>query len=238
MGASRVDATAALVFIDLAGKDGWHVEPLRWEAPIESPGDAPPAVEWVKRETDEPGYVYLSRVRNMSCGLGVARGDRQLGVRRKRGDQELRARTWRLINAPRMGWTYEAAAAMLLEAGLTDVSVLSRKVTGKDSSEWRVRGTLPPDRDTMEIEMVWEGHSRIMFLVATQLRPVNRSNVRKAKGKADEVKLQTSSVHKVTVTDETRDKDQVMADPAAAASEDDKRTANPHGTQEPLNKEQ
>ena len=83
-GLMRVDTASIEALLAASGRAGWFIEPLKWLPEYPPTCRTPPPVRWIPREKEEEGLAYLCRVEAMASKLGLARGDRQLGVRTQR----------------------------------------------------------------------------------------------------------------------------------------------------------
>ena len=139
-GLLRADAGAVPALINASGKGGWFAEPLRWEEPLEAPLAIPPMVVWLVVEDNEWDDDYHKRALSLAGPLGLARGDRQLGVRQERRPSDApRTRTWRIDGAPRE-WQEGELTQVLCAAGFACVEPISKSNRGRKVLWW-VRAT-------------------------------------------------------------------------------------------------
>ncbi|CAK0814131.1 unnamed protein product [Prorocentrum cordatum] len=130
VGLWRVEQSAVAGLLAASGQVDDHghrffVEPMRWEAP--NPG--PCACEYQKRLEDEEWSQYATRIASMAGDLGIARGDRALGIRKPRASTDARTRTWKLKASalPRKTWVVRAAAS-----GELSGFEIEQRVAGED----------------------------------------------------------------------------------------------------------
>ena len=127
----RIEKTALHALLALSGRDAWFVEAMRWDY-----GNVPPCtVNWIKRNQNESGPDYASRVASLSGTLGIARGWKSLGTRVPKAPgapDQPRTYTWKITGVPR-DWGHDCIVAQMTQAGLSDVQVTSRRTYGRYS---------------------------------------------------------------------------------------------------------
>lgn len=84
----RATITTAAKVIGCSGAEGWFCEPIRWADPLPADMAIPPAVEWLRQEDDEDYVAYLAAAVARAGLMGLARGQRQLGIRGPRAEEE------------------------------------------------------------------------------------------------------------------------------------------------------
>ncbi|CAE8687780.1 unnamed protein product, partial [Polarella glacialis] len=199
-GLLRVESTQVKALIRHSGQGGWYVEPLRWADPAPEPCN----VDWVKRVEDESGPEYAARVQAIAGDLGIARGERSLGVRKTRGEEsQSRSRAWRICGAPK-AWNEIPIIEALTAAGLQDVRKISRRNLGK-STEWWMQATGAHDVDFLEIEK----DAATIVAAAAGIRRRPRVNQRRLPSEGRVVYRAASPDGKddVTMSDDKDDKD-------------------------------
>ena len=120
----------------------------------------------------ETGHQYMARVPALAGLVGVARGERQLGVRKERSSNDLtRVRTWRSTEVP-VNWLAEDVEAVLAQAGLTELQSLSRQSRGR-KTQWFYRASAALYTDFLETDA---GKDRTLYAAAEKMRAVTRRN--------------------------------------------------------------
>lgn len=127
----RIEKTALHALLALSGRDAWFVEAMRWDY-----DNVPPCtVNWIKRNQNESGPDYASRVASLAGTLGIARGWKSLGTRVPKATDapdQARTRAWKITGVPR-DWGHDCIVAQMTQAGLSDVQVTSRRTYGRYS---------------------------------------------------------------------------------------------------------
>ena len=96
--------------------------------------------------------AYHSRTLEKAADLGLAVGERQLGVRRPRGsDAGHRTKTWKLERVPRT-WDVEGILDMLREAHFVDPEVTARYHRRAQTTEWWFKAARTDATDFVNIE--------------------------------------------------------------------------------------
>ena len=148
----RVLLEVAPKVIHLSGVQGWFFEPLRWEEPLTGALAKPPVVHWEKREESEAGPDYLARLMKDVGALGVARGDRQLGIRAPRTEGGPKVTSWKATKVPQE-WDANAVAETMSEAGFEQVEVTAKLPRRQKQVDWIFRAMLPAGGSFMEINV-------------------------------------------------------------------------------------
>jgi len=115
-------------------------------------------VHWQEWESNEAWGTYLARCRRaaQAVDFGLARGAKQLGVRRVASEAELaRPRTlrrlWRACGVPR-SWSVEEVNEFLAECRFEEPCVEER-LPWKGATAWTFRATMPADSDFLSIDL-------------------------------------------------------------------------------------
>ena len=116
------------------------------------------SVHWQDWEPNEAWGTYLARCRRaaQAVDFGLARGAKQLGVRRVASEAELaRPRTlrrlWRACGIPRE-WSVEEVNEFLLECKFTEPCVEER-LPWIGATAWSFRATTPADSDFFSVDL-------------------------------------------------------------------------------------
>ena len=116
------------------------------------------SVHWQDWEPNEAWGTYLARCRRaaQAVDFGLARGAKQLGVRRVASEAELaRPRTlrrlWRACGIPR-AWSVEEVNEFLLECSFTEPCVEER-LPWRGATAWSFRATMPADSDFLSVDL-------------------------------------------------------------------------------------
>ena len=110
------------------------------------------AVHWQEWEPAEEWSAYLARCRRASqaADFGLARGAKQLGIRRVASEEDLaRPRTvrrlWRACGVPR-DWSFDEISEFLKECHFDEPEVEER-MPWRGATSWSFRATMPADED-------------------------------------------------------------------------------------------
>ena len=176
-----------------AGRHRFFVEPGRWLPP------APPpcSVDFsYRRQHDESWEQYADRVVAHAGPLGVARGERSLGVRRARGADAPRKRMWHIDRVP-ASHTQADVAGLCRTAGLADVEFISSEAVERPAGsalmrrKWVVRATAPDDRSWFEHRQEVAGETVDIVGLVASLRPRSSKGSAMAREKSINLRPQT-----------------------------------------------
>ena len=170
VGLWRVEQSAVTGLLAASGQadDQGHrffMEPMRWEAPNPAPT---PACAYQKRLEDEDWSQYAIRIASMAGELGIARGDRALGIRTPRASTDARTRTWKLESVP-AGHSYTDVSNLLRAQGLADIVFIAQRgcprVPGSalPRKTWVVRAAASGELNGFEIEQRVSGEEVQMY---------------------------------------------------------------------------
>ena len=118
-----------------------------------APFDKDLAVQWVEKQEQETEFAYATRVAKLASQLGVARGVRQLGVRRvaTAADKEARitrSRRWKAVNVPRE-YGYEDMEELLQGMGFQHVDI-TEKFRWRNRNGWTFRAAFANSESMVE----------------------------------------------------------------------------------------
>ena len=110
------------------------------------------AVHWQEWEPSEEWSAYLARCRRASqaADFGLARGAKQLGIRRVASEEDLAKprtvrRLWRACGVPR-AWSFDEISEFLVECHF-DEPVVEERMPWRGATSWSFRATMPADED-------------------------------------------------------------------------------------------
>ena len=110
------------------------------------------AVHWQEWEPAEEWSAYLARCRRASqaADFGLARGAKQLGIRRVASEEDLAKprtvrRLWRACGVPR-SWSFDEISEFLVECHFVE-PVVEERMPWRGATAWSFRATMPADAD-------------------------------------------------------------------------------------------
>ena len=156
-GLFRVEESVAANLLLQSGRSAdnqrWFVEKLGRDLLAVAPFDKDLAVQWVEKQEQETEFAYATRVAKLASQLGVARGVRQLGVRRvaTAADKEARiarSRRWKAVNVPRE-YGYEDMEELLQGMGFQHVDI-TEKFRWRNRNGWAFRAAFANSESMVE----------------------------------------------------------------------------------------
>ncbi len=156
-GLFRVEESVAANLLLQSGRSAdnqrWFVEKLGRDLLAVAPFDKDLAVQWVEKQEQETEFAYATRVAKLASQLGVARGVRQLGVRRvaTAADKEARitrSRRWKAVNVPRE-YGYEDMEELLQGMGFQHVDI-TEKFRWRNRNGWTFRAAFANSESMVE----------------------------------------------------------------------------------------
>ena len=179
-GVFRVAEDVAVQIMQLrgqaAGKQRWFVEKTS-SAVLPAPFQAQIAVKWEDPAKDESWAMYADRVAKLASVLAVARGIRQLGIRKPASEVDSaefkrRPRKWVVKNLPRDN-DFQDVEDFLSGLGFRDVDI-REKFKLRSRAGWAFRAILDKHADFFEFQDA-DGE---MFTVELSRPKVANSNAR------------------------------------------------------------
>ena len=141
------------------------------------PFDKDLAVQWVDKQDQETEFAYATRVAKLASQLGVARGVRQLGIRRvaTAADKEARttrSRKWKAVNVPRE-YGYEDMEELLQSMGFQQVDI-TEKFRWRNRNGWAFRAAFTNPESMVEAKA---DDGTIVSI--TEIKSVNKEKMQK-----------------------------------------------------------
>ena len=134
-------------------KQRWFVEKTP-SAILQAPFDGGVAVQWQEQGASESDDGYAARVAKLASAMGIARGIRQLGVRRPAtpedtADQLKKPRRWVVKNVPR-DYDFQDVEKLLSDLGFQDIDI-HEKFWIRARNGWSFTAVKPDRCDLIEV---------------------------------------------------------------------------------------